>query len=1536
MESHNNVIHCEDNTVNLLNPESCILDCNKGEKLIIEMNNHICLGEYELARTFFKQILEVVPKYIEYFYKIILTKGIPDKWLLSNNLRTSANYLWILIEDYKNELQFIKNSPYLKISEGYLNSLEFDLLITTAFYNSYELEIKNFEINFDFLKDLRYIYNKFACIRQNLTTLERTKELFVPKLRILSPYTKQKKGTNLFIKECIYKYSDSTIFDDSYISYLNNSKTFIRNFENFIISQPLLSKKIIEKILDCIQDISREDTKKIQEVFHIIYVNLIMIFIKFKDYVKVYEYLKYIPYNSNLKFCRAYVMLLFSVIIGLLDNNNIEPSIVVLFTQFVVSEAKLNNQNKYINEFKNLPFFDNKVSVPYYKETNLNYNKDIEKSLLKYKIYESLLGNINQDIIKNMNFVEDLYIKFQKKYSEIPVFFKKFYKNLEKNEIFTNLSYEELNNIILNYSKQDILLNDIVTFSYPIWKKTNYNIFWNDYLNFLRNYNEHCLGYVLKESIEQIKNFKFSDTTTFKKLENASILLHPLNNLKLLLILFSWQNFENDIKSRKEILNFFWKSYLKYKDNNTYSLVSYFEDIVITLNYIIKISIWINKKIKVKNYSIEQNEINIAEDLDANQVYSRLITNSVPFVLKCYLNNFNFSETSKYFIDNFPYKNQKLQKCHFHDSMIIFSYYFYSAALKRIEEYINSNENTDFILFSDLDIKEMLKISNKILLFPYRLNLINDIYNLIFIKIKDNNNNNNNDFNNYSSSENSFRFHKKVFLEIMLFIKLMMKPIEEFNIEYINNAEIMFNNKYLDDEICNMIKEIENKQILLEDLQYIDSDYLAKSGGLSYKQFLTVKYYNLVDNVNEIIFRFNITNNNPWLEIIYDNNRFLSTIIQQSYYYLQIAKKFQSFNVTNKLIDFFKLEKENYCLINLQEYFILTKSKLLLLNNKQFHDKFNGEEDKLLKTYNEIIDFEKLRFLIIECKEFEDINFKIFKFIFDLSLIEDNNNSAQQSKDLLNLCLYFLSLSKDKNNFIYEGLVNKYKYYIENNNKNESLINMIVSINNLENETGDLKIRNKISLQREALKALSDKIAQPDSNKLPYNEIKHYFQDAQKAVIDSEIGPYNNMNNKLNFNSNNYLITALNYLIELGDIYYQASYRYKGNGPNYLKLLKKDPNEIIAILFLKYQSEFEALKVAKMTKTDLISVILEFTEYFKKSIIASIDFNNSFQELINNFENETNKINNNHNNNKKILNLNLSNNLIEEEKWIKNSYNNKNFKLNMRILQFFYSVSKDNNNENKDYYYEFGEYIPLFISLYRIDFDSLIEQEQVEYWEYLFKKYLNKSIVSNYIKMMFTKFYLFKTFNGTNSCFKHLYSQIREEANYQNNEDNINDRFETYKKINIKINESINDMLPKTYNYIPTTNEYISKLKLNVSAYLASKIKNSSFSYKKDSKIQLKYNESEISSSCFNSNTKFTQIQDLNYNQSNKFYEDMCIGLLIQKNYDLAFNIADKYLDYSKTLVVQMLLKEIVKITDQEEVLFKLLIRITDKVKRAL
>ena len=44
--------------IDLNDPETSIIDINKGEKIITELNNLICLGEYELARPMFKQIID--------------------------------------------------------------------------------------------------------------------------------------------------------------------------------------------------------------------------------------------------------------------------------------------------------------------------------------------------------------------------------------------------------------------------------------------------------------------------------------------------------------------------------------------------------------------------------------------------------------------------------------------------------------------------------------------------------------------------------------------------------------------------------------------------------------------------------------------------------------------------------------------------------------------------------------------------------------------------------------------------------------------------------------------------------------------------------------------------------------------------------------------------------------------------------------------------------------------------------------------------------------------------------------------------------------------------------------------------------------------------------------------------------------------------------------------------------------------------------------------------------------------------------------
>ncbi len=77
--------------------------------------------------------------------------------------------------------------------------------------------------------------------------------------------------------------------------------------------------------------------------------------------------------------------------------------------------------------------------------------------------------------------------------------------------------------------------------------------------------------------------------------------------------------------------------------------------------------------------------------------------------------------------------------------------------------------------------------------------------------------------------------------------------------------------------------------------------------------YLENKTKDLLQNVNELIFRFNIINN-PWLEIIQDaleNYAFLPTVLQNSLHYLQIAKKFHMWKTASDIIDFFSLSKNN-------------------------------------------------------------------------------------------------------------------------------------------------------------------------------------------------------------------------------------------------------------------------------------------------------------------------------------------------------------------------------------------------------------------------------------------------------------------------------------------------------------------------------------------------------------------------------------------------------------------------------------------------
>jgi hypothetical protein len=1475
---------------NLLDPESCILDCNKGEKLIVEMNNHICLGEYELARTFFKQIIEVVPAYMKYFYNIILQRGVPDKWLLTNQIRTSANYIWILYQDYKNELSLYPDCPKVSFTDVFLDSNSFDLLITTAFYNSYE-NLENFEMNIEFLKDLRHLYNFFVCTATH-------KSFYLPKLRILSP-DKNKKGLYLQIDECFYE-PTMTLIEFS------KEKHFMEHLKNFILTQPLLSKRVIDKILSSEHVSLRDDFKKIQEIFHVIYVDLIMLFVYSKDYKKVYDYLKFIPFNETITFCKAYVQLLFSVIVALSHKSEVIcPQEVIQFTGFCASRLKIDYKNWHMNNFKKLAYFtgqDNDYSPVGEREAKLDH----ENWLLKHKIYESIMANANQDLLSTLHNIEDLFIVFQTERGEnIPTFFKDYTDGLERKESFSNnLNYEELTNFILSYSKYTII---DASHSF-LWKKAIENIFWNEYLNFLRVYGEHCLGYILRQSIKNVELGKF---------DNAVILLHPLNNLKLLLILFVWDKFEDDINSRKEILNLFWNSYLNLRqpDSRSFTFVPHFEDIIINLDYIINFSMWIQEKLSKQ---------------DSNKLYSRLLNSSLPFVMKDHLLEFDFKEMLRHLVERFPESNKKLQKDHFHSTMIIFSFYFYSNILKKLEEHFsNSVDNLDNALFSEKEKQEMIRILDKIILFPYRLNIMKDIFNLIFIKIKffsereaaiiDNTN-----LNSLNHSYSQFLYHKKIFIEIVKFLKLVMQPLENFDY---NDLNAIFSLNYLDKEIHEMIKSVAGKEMFLEDLKKIDTDYLASNSELSYKDFLVMKSDKLKLDVDELIFRFNIVDN-PWLEIIYENNEgnsFLSTILQNSKQYFQVAKKFQMWEIAEVIIKFFKLPEFYQNEIDLMKYFTHIKIKLK-----------SSQDDE---NFSLLINYEFLKSLLIkdytlrgkDCTD-EDLNFEYFKFLFDLSLTE--NISTSKSTVFLDKAISFLEKSSERNNNLYYHIIDRYKVFIDPNlskdQKGECLSQMVVSTKNLGAvDITSLKNHLKmISNQQQALQNLIEKVNQPKAIDMSHEEMNKYFVEAFQTIIDSEEYYYKNLESegaKSSQNQTNYLKVFLNYLINIGDIYYQSRLNNNKSCSNYLRLLKKYPKEIIAKLFFKYNSESQALKIAKMTKTDLISVILEFTNYYKKSIIPYSEFNNYFNEVLVYLENISES---------KPINFEP---LCEKEEWVKGS--SKTYPLSMRILEFVYKLSYD-KNENQD---DYNQFVPLFVSFYRIEFDSLNDEEQVKFWTLLIDKYNNVKIFNNYIKMIFTKFFFYRTFYQKNFAFKELYRKLQGETESEKKIDNenIKEKYESYKKIHSKLVTDFPDMLPKTFSYIPTTNEYINKLSGKMKNYLDKKLQ-----YKAGIKLNSNdesynnlniYNISNYSdkndSSSYHLKIKFQDLQNISYKKNINFYESLCRGLLEQKQYDLALSIADTYLDDTKSEVMQILINEIVSNTDDEEKLFKLLIRIKDKQK---
>jgi len=156
-----------------------------------------------------------------------------------------------------------------------------------------------------------------------------------------------------------------------------------------------------------------------------------------------------------------------------------------------------------------------------------------------------------------------------------------------------------------------------------------------------------------------------------------------------------------------------------------------------------------------------------------------------------------------------------------------------------------------------------------------------------------------------------------------------------------------------------------------------------------------------------------------------------------------------------------------------------------------------------------------------------------------------------------------------------------------------------------------------------------------------HTELSKYFIEANNTLIDDDdletkedniISEDSNPNLDVTINEKkrisstpSYLKRFLKYLVSIGDIYYKAKEKNGCKNTNYLKMLKKYPKEIIAKLFLKYNSEQDALEISKATKSDFISVVLEYTRYFKNSVINYADFNHYFNEILLYYDNPSTK-----------------------------------------------------------------------------------------------------------------------------------------------------------------------------------------------------------------------------------------------------------------------------------------------------------------------
>lgn len=1355
-------INPEENTeLDLNDPNISVLDCNYNEKLIIEFNNHISLSEYELARPLLCEIIAKVPKYFELFFNSILLEGIPQKWILNDNFPTSSHYLWILYQDYINLFSKQPNCPKIIFEQCLLNSNEYDLLIADAFYNSYQNN-SHFQIKKHFLIDLRNLFNLFQANAFNLN-------FCLPPLRLLSP-----KCFTLEISAGFYSKNTSINFDKK------ESEGLFINLQNLILTQPKLSSYIIEKLLNLCDIIISKNEKKenmFLERILIIYVNFIMLFIKDENYDKVYEFLKYIHYNKSLQFHKNYTLLLLCVIEYISTyqekGETPKPEDTLKFILFCIETTNLTTSNQYISNFKDLSYFTGKDEHFILLEPPCeNKTKSI---LIKSKILISLLSNYNKEIFSLYSEAADLFLKYSSCNRDFPLCFDVYENNLREN-VNKLLSYNEFSKMIFHIGAD----------KQSMWNKSSKIRFWNEYLNFLRINNKHCLEYVLSQSLHKISN---------NHLSKALTLLQPFNNLKPLIILLAWNLKGNNILFRKSLLECFWKGYLTSKSistesnsHNTFAFLPFIENSIEHLNYLINFSLWANSSSK-----------------KCNQIYDDLLQYSIPYVIQNDLANFNYDNIYNYFINNFPIMNRQLQNSHFHTMMFLFSFYFLHFVFEKVNTYLHNysdNPKEQIFLFSETDKLSMKKQLNKIVLFPYRINVLYNLLDLAFMDIKLY-------IRGYSNINNFTIFHKNLFMNIFYFILDSLEPFKLFN-KNLNRSDVcdlklIFTSEYIDNEVSQLIiNKIQDLTLLVKEFPIIDNSYTGNKNINEYCDYLLKKQEKLILTINKLKYRFEAVNI-PWQEVIYRNNwtniSFLDRITQHNNEYIQLYLKYHRYN---KATEFLQVEN------------LVFKNKEELLNKIDIYKEIDLHKEKLknneFETFEELLQFDK-KFIMISN------DFDKFKFLFEIYLS--------------------VPLSQDKRTKLLAMII----IYLNKSQLDDELKNKIISsVNGVSKILG--KKKEVLSLDKDEQHSKSsfyDIITSKNAMTLPYKELKESFSQNTTCVEKGD-----------------YLKKFLTYLMTIGDFFHSASFNF-GDDSNYLVILNKMPKEIVTELLFKYQGEQQALEIAKITETNLVEVFLEYTKYYQPQIIKFNEFNNYFESLVNGTS--YNK-----------------NNLVIKGKWISSSKNNIAYPVSLRLLEFIYTIKQNQKN-----------YFPLLVSLYRVDFDALKDEEQLRFWELVLLNIKQSGLYTKYLYQVFFGFYLGRLVEGnTNEKWDKLFSLIEESQNKVVKEND--------KDKNIKVD------LPKPIDETESQSSYREKLEISIKEYIPHRRNRNYKIYNLTANCKRTIGKVRNEGRKINSNG-FHHTISMSYSEKTEYYYNLCKEYIKLGQFDLAMELAERHLDSMKTQI---------------------------------